>query len=260
MLCSTIVSNIFAELWTDHLYPYLRKCKSRLNKEEMLHILTDAKDFTFYRFGSVVTNSADNLIISKVSGVADVGYVSNYTLLTSYSNLLINGIISSLTPGLGNLTSLVHDRDRLEEMFFKVFFISAWIYGFFSVGIALCSNTLIGLWLGKEYCVSLWIVIAIILDYYYRGIQYVTETYRTLFGLFRKGKYAPLLGAGLNVVMSILLYRVIGLPGVFIATPVSRFITTGLVDPILIFREVFGKWDRSHIICIWLSMLLLIYW
>lgn len=60
-------------------------------------------------------------------------------------------------------------------------------------------------------------------------------------GLFIQGRWAPLAAAIINIVLSLWMGRKIGLAGIFFATSIARLLTTGIVDPILVYRNGFGK-------------------
>ena len=61
-------------------------------------------------------------------------------------------------------------------------------------------------------------------------------------GLFSKGKYSPIVAAIINIVLSIVLGKYIGLMGIFLATSISRLLTTTWVDPYLIYKhKIDGK-------------------
>ena len=55
----------------------------------------------------------------------------------------------------------------------------------------------------------------------------------------------PLYASILNVVLSVVLAKRIGLSGIFFATAISRFLTYNIIDPIHVFRKGFGRSEKD---------------
>lgn len=241
MITSTLIYNLISSIVANKIYPFLREKSPPIDKEVSKSIFKDVGAFAVYRFGNVITNGTDNIIISSMIGVGSVGLVSNYTLLSSYANLILSKIVSAFTASIGNLKAHCDDIAKLKSVFQKLLWITAWLYGLVAVGFVVIANIFIECWLGEGYILSPITVLAMGIDFYVRGMLYTAETYRSVFGYFREGKYSALAGAILNIVLSILLCLWIGLPGIFIATPISRLLTIGLLDPILIYKKTFHQ-------------------
>lgn len=239
MLGATIANNLVGAIIANKKYPYLKKSLELPNHEISKTIFKNTKDFAIYRFGNVILNGTDNILISAMLGVTDVGIASNYVLLTTYANALLSKIAGAFTASLGNLGTATRDKDKLKNVFYKILFITAWIYGFASIGFVAVSSEFIRVWLGDDFVLGQITIIAIAADFYARGVQYATETYRTVLGYFHQGKYAAIGAAVLNIILSIALCSKIGLAGIYIATPISKLLTTGIVDPILIYKKSF---------------------
>ena len=60
-------------------------------------------------------------------------------------------------------------------------------------------------------------------------------------GYFKEARLCPLYAAGLNVILSVILAKWIGLSGIFFATAISRFFTFNIVDPYHVFRKAFER-------------------
>ena len=82
---------------------------------------------------------------------------------------------------------------------------------------------------------------AIAFSFYVEGMQFAGFTYRTTMGLFKESVAAPALSAIINIVLSVILGYKLGMSGIFIATGVSRLITTTWVDGYLVFKKRLNK-------------------
>ena len=232
----TFLNNFTVSKKADKLYNYIKdKDQEELSPKEKKSILTNIKSMALYKFGSVILNGTDNIIISSMIGVTTVGIYSNYTLIISAITSIIGQVLNAFTASVGNLNA-VGTKKQQERVLYELLFVSIVIYGFCSGALFTLIGPFIRLWIGEEYLLSTWTLFSIILHFYINGIQVAAYTYRNTMGLFNKGKYAPAIAAVINIVLSIVLGKYIGLTGIFLATSISRLATTTWLDPYLIFK------------------------
>lgn len=237
----TLADNIACSILADRMYPVLKNNKAEhLSKDEVKSIFTDVKALAVYKFGSVILNGTDNILISALLSVRDVGLASNYVLLTTSANAILAKVIDAFTASVGNLNT-ESNPEKQHDIFKKIMFISSWIYGFTTVGIFLVSKDFIISWIGKDYLLGTIVVFAICFDFYVKGVQAAPYMYRTTLGLFVQGKMAPIIAAVVNLVLSVILCQYVGLAGIFIATPISRLVSTVAIDPYLIYKHTFKR-------------------
>lgn len=77
--------------------------------------------------------------------------------------------------------------------------------------------------------------------FYITGINQIPSQYRTSFGIFKQAKMIPLLASVINIILSIVLGKIIGLNGIFIATIIAKLVTFNIMDPLLIYKNGFKK-------------------
>ena len=234
----TFLGNIIAGFYANRMYPYLKSKAQKLSKSETKSIFRNVRDLAMYKFGSVILNGTDNILVSSLINVTQVGYVSNYALLTSACNSILGNITSAFTASVGNL-NVAESKEKKYEVFKKMLFITSWIYGFASVGLITIVEYLIPVWIGKDYLLSRVTSIAIVTGFYVHGVHSVESTYRMTLGYFKRGRFAPAISAIVNLVLSVVLCKIFGLAGIFIATPIARAVAIGIVDSYLIFSDNF---------------------
>ena len=244
ILC-TFLNNLLVSIKADKMYPYLKeKSTTSIKKEEKSKIFSNVKSLVLYKIGSVVLNGTDNIIISAFLGVVYVGLYSNYTMIILALTGIIGQCLSSFTGTVGNLNA-VGNEEQKEKVLYQLLFISIIIYGFCSGVIFLFINPFIDIWVGSEYVLPIAVVLAVVLHFYINGVQFAAYTYRNTMGLFNKGKLAPIIAAIINIVLSIILCKYLGLFGVLIATSIARLLTTTWIDPYLIYKyEISGKLSK----------------
>ena len=235
-----IAGNLYCSHVADKMYPYIRNNPKPLRKEDTRKIFKDVKSMAAYKFGSIVVNSSDNVIISAMVSITTVGLVSNYHMLVLACKNIMGGITNAFTASLGNLNATATTNEKYH-VFNKILLITAWLYGLASVGIVVISKYFVEVWIGKEFILSTWVVIALVSEFYVWGIHSLESHYRFTMGFFVKGRIAPILAAMSNIGLSIWFCSLWGVAGVFIATSVARIITYGVIDTLIIFKDGFHR-------------------
>lgn len=240
-ILNTLITNLILSKRADKEFPYLReKNVKKLEKRETSKIFTNVKALILYKFGSVVLNGTDNILISMFIGLKDVGVTSNYLLVVNAFEMVLQKVKSGFVASVGNLNTL-ESKEKQEAVFNKIFLIFAWCYGFAGLEFLCVGNDFVNLWVGKGYTVSQLTLFALVLNFYVIGVHSVSFMYRTTLGLFKQGQYSPVIATVMNIILSIILSKYLGLAGILLATPIARMLGMGIVDPVLIYRKAFKK-------------------
>lgn len=222
-------------------YPYINDKKSDLlSTEDKRNIGNSVFSIALFKIGAVILNSTDNIIISAFIGISIVGIYSNYHLLISTVTGFIGLIFTSLTASVGNL-NVSADCAKREEIFNKIFITSTFLYGAGGMMLFQMLNPFISLWLGKDFVFSDITVLVFVADFILAGYMIPIDTYKDASGVFRVGRYRPLLTVAVNVVLSIVLAKSMGITGIVLATSISRICTTFWIDSRYTYKFVFKK-------------------
>ena len=235
-----IAGNIYCSHEANKRYPFIKKKSKPLKKEESQRLFKDVKSMAAYKFGSIVLNSTDNIIISSMISITSAGLLSNYTLLSHACKNILGGITSSFTASIGNLNA-VGTIEQKYNVFNKVLLITVWLFGMAAIGIMVVSKYLITVWIGPEYVLKPIIVFALICEFYVAGVHTVESHYRTTMGFFVKGRFAPVAAAIMNILLSVLFCIKWGLFGILAATSISRVLTLAVVDSWIIYKDGFHR-------------------
>lgn len=240
-ILSTLITNISLAKKANKEFPYLKdKTIEKISIEETKKIFGNVKALVVYKLGSVILNGSDNILISMLIGIKEVGIVSNFYMVINAFETLLTKIKSAFVASVGNLNSL-ESAEKKEYVFNKIFLIVAWLYGFVSLGMLCMGNELVQLWVGTDYMISNITLFALVLNMYVIGVHSVSFMYRSTLGLYKEGQIAPIIATVVNIVLSVILCRYQGLAGILLATPISRMLGMGIVDPILIYTRAFNK-------------------
>ncbi len=238
-----LAGNIFLNLYVAHLvdkrYPEIQTYQgASLSAEERVQIRKDTEALVLSRFGHVALNGTDNIIISAVVGVLWVGRLSNYTLICDSITSVLCQITAAITGSLGNFFA-TEDKHAGYALFKKVEFLNFWLYGFSFIALVTLLDPFVQIWAGERFVLGLPISIAIAINFFVAGYMNTLWVFRSTIGLFKQGKFRPILVAILNIILSIFLGKLWGVFGVLFATFLSRAAISLWYDPLILHRYGF---------------------
>lgn len=243
-----IIQNIYIARKCLKLYPFLKESHIyELNIEEKKSIFKNIKALMIYKVGTLSLNSTDNIIISSFISVTYVGLYSNYNLIVVSISGFLSSIFNALTASIGNLVS---KEDVKKQMFIfdVVYFATSWIYGICSICLFILMSPFIELWIGKEYILDIDVIFITVFNFYLGGLLFAPYIFRQTMGLFRYGKWRPIVSAILNLLISIILVQYIGLSGVLWGTALTRLATNIWYDPYTVYKRGFEKTSYEYFI------------
>ncbi len=235
----TFISNVYVSYIADKRYPYIKQ-KSKLKSEEKKSIFENIGSVFLYKVSSVLMNSTDNIIISKLIGTVVVGYYSNYLTVINMISSYITILFNSFTASVGNL--MVKESSEKQYRIFKnLQVISAWCCVVICSCVAALINDFITVWIGESFLIDNLTVIAVIFNFFLLCILNPIWIFREAAGIYRKTKYIMVVCALINVVLSIALGKWIGLSGVIFASVISKLLTYIWYEPVILFKNFFKK-------------------
>ncbi|MBD5505063.1 MAG: polysaccharide biosynthesis protein [Lachnospiraceae bacterium] len=241
-----LIQKIFVSIYFNRLYPYLKdRDVKKLDKAETDIVVTKTKALMFHKIGDVARLSTDSIIITYFMDVDWVGVVGNYTLIITYATNFISVIFNSLISGFGNLVA-TESKDKQYAMFKVYRFFACWLYGFAAVGFWLLLTPLVtGIWLNESWKLGQIVLTLILIDFYFKGGRVVLVNFKIAAGVFEQDKYLSLIQGAVNLVLSIIGIKYIGLAGVYVGTVVSG-VMANLIQPGIIYRNCFDKHAWSY--------------
>lgn len=242
-----LAQKIFANIYLNYKYPFLKEQNvEKLSKEETADIKRKTGALVCHKVGDVARLQTDSIIISGFINVAMSGVVDNYNLVISSVSNFVNIIFNSVISSFGNLIA-TESKEKQYSMFCIYRFFASWIYGFSAVGFYILLTPLIQLWLGDKWMLPGTVTAAILIDYYFKGERVVLSNFKTAAGVFEQDKYLPLVQGAVNLIISIVLVRKIGLVGVYIGTIVSGLLAN-FIRPVIIYRVCFERKTAGYFI------------
>lgn len=197
-----------------------------------------------HKLGDISVHQTDNIIISVFISTTTVGLMSNYITLNLMVAKFTKIIMNSFTASLGNLIAK-DSKAKQEEIFDSYDFIGFWIYGFVTIAFVTLSQKFITLWIGKEMLVDNLTMVLFFASIYLQGISLTTYNFKISAGKFNEDKWVSFAQAVVNLAVSILAVKWIGLPGVYVGTIAQRLIVIA-VRPYVVYRFIFDKSSKAY--------------
>lgn len=243
---TVIVFNLFRNalnaVIAKHYYPNIFiKEKDSLSKEEIISLFKDCGAIFVYKINNVVLKATDNMVLSKFMGLAIVGMYSNYLLFYTTARAFLHKINFAVKSSMGNLFATSEVEKKYK--FFQIMnYITILLYGTAAVGIAVCANELIHVWVSDDYVIAQPFPILIGLEILFSGMRNNLGQIRNVSGAFRQAWMRPIVGAVLNLIISVILVQYWGIYGVIAGTLISTILTNFLVDPRIIHKYSFDNY------------------
>lgn len=242
-----LFQKIFVSIYFDKLYPYLKDTQiEKLTKEERDTLISKVKALIVHKIGEISVHQTDNIVVSAFVSTKMVGLLSNYNLITSTISSCISILFNSVTGSLGNLVA-VESKEYQYAVFKKYRFVGFWFYGFTAIAMAILSSPFITLWLGERMVVDQLVINLILINYYMIGHRVCLNNIKSAAGMYEQDKYVALIQAIVNLVVSIVMVKIIGLPGVYIGTIVQGLLST-IIKPIVSYKQLFGLSSKLYFI------------
>lgn len=224
-LACTILSNLIQNHLAIKRYPYLRKKSKVFAEVDRRSLFQNVKATFLFKISDTILDQTDNIIISIMFGTVMVGMYSNYYLLVVYlvniAGIIANGMVASF----GNL--FIENNGEKNKKMFRVSMLLFSLYGTFCSTCYMCLiQDFIPIWVGEQYLMDFDLVMAVIVVFYLRMSTNTIWIYRASMGLFKEVQYVNLVAAFLNIGLSILLGKKLGVAGVIVATACSRLLTS----------------------------------
>ena len=216
--------------------------KDKLTKKEQKEIFLNVKSLFINKVGGYLVNGTDNIIISSLSnlGVVSVALYANYYSITGTLDTVLSKAISSITSSFGDLA--INEDEKVQENVFDIIqFISFFVFGLLSIGFMFLLSLLIKICFGADFELGYFTVLIISLNFYFVGVIRPLDMVKEATGFYKQDRYANLIQAAINIVLSIILGKIYGLFGVVLATLLSTLLVPLWNRPYITYKYVFNK-------------------
>ena len=246
-ICATLAEGLILYVITGKKYRVVkRKDKIILPSDNKKEITKKIVAMAMHKIGGTLVTSTDNLLISRIIGVVEVGLFSNYILLKTTIYTVTHSLFKAVIASMGDLGN--DRKDYAEKIFSVIYYASGWLFGWCSICLLCLYDDFISLWLGSSYVLDRLTVILIVISFYLTCMREPVIMTRDAFGLFWKDRWKPVAEAIINLVTSIVFASFMGLSGIVLGTIVSTLLTCFWIEPLVLYKYGFDRSCKKYFI------------
>lgn len=250
LICQSIgvfINNVIVSMWAKHDYPYIEKKNVKpITKKEKRQMAVNIKALTINKIAAMLVNNTDNIVITYFNGLISTGVISNYTLLTGTLGSITSQLFNGITASVGNLNAVENNKKKYN--FFRILNLANfWIYGWCCIGIFLVSGEIVKICFGQKFVLDMQIPLVLAINFYLVGMNNAVLIYKNAMGLFKYGQYLLILTAMINLVLDVILGKMWGMFGIFLATIIARVLTNTWYEPYAVFKYGLEKKFKEYI-------------
>ena len=228
-------------------YPYITEKKQLFN---------DSYGVLTVRIGLTVLNSTDNILISTIFGSIITGHYSNYSLIIGAISTATGLIFASVESSIGNYCAQ-NDASKSKDLFRNIHYVYFCIYGFCSMCLVSLLLPFIQTWLGNNFLLfnndktmMYLVVFVIVFNFYLSCYRQANLSFITVNHMLKKTTIKNIIEPILNLGISIVLAKTIGLIGVFIGTAASLLLTSFWFEPFVLYKDYFKAHPSAYFLYI----------
>lgn len=220
-----LLENAYITRRANRDYPFLKGMgEHRLGKEERKSIFKNIGATFFLKMENVVIGGTDILVITAFFTETMAANYMPYLTVVNAVHAAMAQLFTALQASVGNLHA-AGEAERGRHIFRTLLLMSFWLGGIAAIVMVNCFQPLIMLWTGGakggNYLLADAAMWAVVSNFFAITIRRPGIVYSESTGLFWKLRYKPIIGAALNLGLSIALAHFIGVAGVFVGTLVS---------------------------------------
>jgi O-antigen/teichoic acid export membrane protein len=234
-LATSVAQSVVIALYAKALYPALRISLRFVSSAGCKELL----GFSAYRFIYIIATqlifSTDAIVIGAILGA---GAITSYAIAGS---LILRGrdVVALATDTLYPAASRLdgqNNRTGLKNLYIVCTGLALLLGLPLCLGFALLGKQFVALWMGKEYAFSATVLAVLVIPQFTSMPQYSSSL---VLASMAKHKILAFIAIGegiLNLILSIVLARKLGVIGVAWGTVIPHLLTTGIVIPLYTLR------------------------
>jgi O-antigen/teichoic acid export membrane protein len=236
---SWVIQNLIARivaLWALYAnHPWLRNVEGRAKKELYSKIAAPSLKWAAMGFGAILILQTDNIIIASMLGTA---FIPQYEAVAKMAVALMTLsllIVNSSTPFLSKAYA-AGQHEQVIALLLRNVRISMFAMAILVPFIALFGEEIINIWLGTGNFVGnyvLWTMLVMV----FLEVHHVSMATATMATGRIAFMWAALLAGLLNILISLVLARYLGLWGVALGTMIAQILTNNWYAPYLTLKH-----------------------
>lgn len=240
-LIFSIAHSIFLRKKIKKEYPWLilnHKTDNSILKE-FPEIITKIKQIFVHKISTFVLTGTDQLLVFAFVNLQSVAFFGNYQLIFTKLSGLLNNFFAGTGAGIGNLVA-ENDPKIIKKVFWEMMALRYFIAGLMCICLYYLIEPFIILWLGEKYLLDNVILIVMLINLFILQIRVPVDNFKQAYGLFAD-TWAPIAETVLNLLISIVLGKILGILGIMLGTLISLSLIVLIWKPYYLYKNGFKK-------------------
>lgn len=241
-LIFTAATNFCIEWQARRLFPDIVP-SGVLSDERRRKVVTDVKAIFLHKIGSVISYSADNLVISAFLGLVAVAAYGNYYYVYTAVGGVVYVLFNSLSAGFGN-TIQTESVESNFARFMKANRVALLVVTWCAALMLALYQPFMQVWTGAKdpSLVQHFLTPVLMVVYFYvNESRQMLQTFKQSAGLWHQDRWKPIVAGVVNLALNIAMIRRFGLDGVILSTLVSFLFIEIPWEASVLFRCYFEK-------------------
>ncbi len=212
----SIIANLIVGYWGKRLFCDCRPT-GEVPKVIVKEIKNMVKGILFHKIGGITFGAVDGIVISAFIGLSMSGAYNNYWSIPLALSGVFDMLANSFRATLGNL-AITKSLNENYNIFMKVDLFFSILLGWGVVCMLCIFQPFICIWLGAETMLENSVVLIILITFYFSKANYTVELYKSVTGLWLEDRYRPIVMSIVNIILSVIFAKYLGIFGVVLAT------------------------------------------
>lgn len=223
-----------------------RKNYKEINLKEKadFKFVKEIKTIIPHKIGSIVANNIDIVIVSKFIAITKVVTYSSYLYIIEVLQKFVDLIAGAVLPGVGNV--LVTDKKNAYKLFKEYNYFLYYIAIVLCVPLFMSISNFVRLYYGKDIVATELVSLMFVLLLFYRIIRNSCGTFVSAAGLFKETIICVFLEATINLTLSLVLVKPLGMLGLLLGTLIAYLCSDYLIKPTLLNKKIFKEKKFSY--------------
>lgn len=214
-----LLSNLLIYLYFEKKYPEIQHVND-CNTEGRL-ILRNLKNVVPLKISDYIYKSTDNIIVSKLLGLSAVAVYSTYMLI-------INGVMSLeyivgnvVTSSAGKLLNEKKDKENVYNLYLLYQYVQFLLAATLTISMTNLISPFVKAWMGIRFVTEKQIIMLLMINFFIHSMYQPLNVLYGAMGKFKEDRNITIIGAMMNIFVSVFLGIKIGLPGIIVGTIVT---------------------------------------
>lgn len=200
-------------------FPYLKQ-KVHVSKEfiKETKLFAEIRNNLAITISTVIFLGTDNLVITGFLGITITGLYNNYALFYNQLQGLVNKFLSGMSASVGNYVQQIEDPIQKQAMFYRIQTVCGSIALFCTVCFWTLCGPMIELCFGSGLLLNKTVLAVQSVLLFWAVYSKACSMFRHAVGQYWLDRNYNIAAAVINLGLSLLLVRYIGLPGILLGT------------------------------------------